>query len=226
MAWYERAVWSVRGQNGEDVVKLVGYVVVVLQCKGSSIRCWGWVRLINTFSNDRVNLSSLSRSQDLRNVSMCLQLSMWYSPDSYIYISRHLKVLQPLRSLAATTCSSQSLSDASDIPANQRLPSRPGKKQRNRKELSIIQGLILETTMKYCICHYYKEAQSRSSIAFKCSPTAFEVCSSNYIAELKQVPKSSRCASCAPSAILKTLPVLKIVMLALDTNSTRVEKQK
>lgn len=39
VAWYERAVWSVRGQNREDMVKLVGYVVVVLQCKGSSIKC-------------------------------------------------------------------------------------------------------------------------------------------------------------------------------------------
>jgi len=66
----------------------------------------------------------------------------------------------------------------------------------------------------------------RSSSAFKCSPAAFEVCSSNYLAGLKQVPKSSRCASCAPREILKTLPVLKVVMLALDTNSTRVEKQK
>lgn len=28
------------------------------------------------FQYDRVDLSSLSRSQDLRNVSMCLQLSM------------------------------------------------------------------------------------------------------------------------------------------------------
>lgn len=85
-----------------------------------------------------------------------------YSPDSYIYISRHLKVLQPLRSLASITCSSQSLSDASDILANQRLPSRPGKKQRNRKELSIIQGLILETTMKSKIL--YLPLLQRSSV--------------------------------------------------------------